>query len=50
MECDRIQRIHTLENMAWLMEQDHCQESLQRPHDTTDCLKGMVSMYILESR
>ncbi|CAI8043929.1 E3 ubiquitin-protein ligase SHPRH [Geodia barretti] len=24
VECDRLQRIHTLENLAWLLEQGHC--------------------------
>lgn len=24
VECDRLQRVHTLENLAWLVEQGHC--------------------------
>ena len=31
VECDKLQRIHTLENLSWLVEQEHCSpEDLSR--------------------
>ena len=48
VECDRLQRVHTLENLAWLVEQDHCSSGdLSGPLTDASSLREKVSTHII---
>lgn len=47
VECDRLQRVHTLENLAWLVEQGHCSPGdLSGPLRDAPSLREKVGTHI----